>query len=106
MTDDRFNGIGQDDDRREGLGGSAIYGFTKNGTDDSIIPNCPVYLFRVDTDPDTSLKTFVQVDQSESDAFGEYGFVVADPEAQYQVHAYLPGSPDLAGISLASLVAA
>lgn len=63
------------------------------------LPNCTVYLLRTDRLV-LSVDAFANpiIDIEVSDASGNYSFQVATP-VDYQVIAYLPGSPDVAGVT-------
>lgn len=63
----------------------------------AVLPSCTVKLFRTRDD--------LLVDQAVSDGLGGYAFSVSAAESYYVV-AYLPGSPDVSGTTLNTLVGA
>ena len=104
-------------------GDTVPYNFTISGQtlDGSGAPlaGCIVHLFYTDivgnnrfaasggVVPDLSDTSDVEVAQTVSDAGGNYSFNVNAPNAapsKYYVVAYLPGSPDVAGTTLNTLV--
>ncbi len=66
-----------------------IRGVSRDSTG-SALANCEIYLFDVN-------RTLVQ--QTVSDGSGNYSFQVSGKSSYYQVHFYLVGSPDRAGIT-------
>jgi hypothetical protein len=76
---------------------AAITGVTRDSTG-AVLGSCTVHLFRTSDD--------VKVDTTTSDASGNYSFVrIADATTYYCV-AYKAGSPDVAGTTVNTLVAA
>jgi hypothetical protein len=73
----------------------AISGVTRDANN-SPLGGCTVHLFRTRDD--------VEIDQMTSDGSGNYSFVTASPHESYYVTAYLPGSPDVAGVTVNTLV--
>lgn len=73
-----------------------IFGITKNGVTNVAIGGCAVDLF------ETISKRYVA--STVSDGSGNYEFRSASLSTAYQVVAYLPGSPDIAGVTLNTLV--
>ena len=74
-----------------------VFGITKDRTG---VPlgNCVVHLFNSATD--------VLVEQNTSDANGNYEFRSASLTTLYYVVAYKPGSPDVAGATVNTLIGA
>lgn len=72
-----------------------ICGVTRDANN-SPLSGCTVHLFRTRDD--------VEVDQTISDGSGNFAFVTASPGESYYVTAYLAGSPDVAGVTVNTLV--
>jgi hypothetical protein len=73
-----------------------ITGITRNSSG-AAIGGCIVELFKHD-----AVNTFV--DRAMSDGSGSYKFILGDNATNYWLRAYLPGSPDLFGTTLRTLV--
>jgi hypothetical protein len=70
-----------------------IFGLTKDSTG-AVLGNCAVHLFDTATD--------AEIEQTTSDASGNYSFRYASTKPFYVV-AYLAGSPDVAGTTVNTL---
>lgn len=72
-----------------------ITGVTRDKTG-AVLGSCVVHLFRTDSD--------LIVQATTSDGSGNYTFSMVGLGTKYYVVAYLPGSPDLAGTTVNTLV--
>ena len=74
-----------------------ISGVTKDSSGNPLA-NCVVHLFRTGDDSAVAKTT--------SDGSGNYSFTLGDNAGNFYVVAYLPGAPDVAGVTVNTLIGA
>lgn len=78
------------------LGSFSIAGVTRNSAGVAL-GNCAVHLFQTGSDR--------ELDETVSDGSGNFSFVIGFNSGNFYLVAYKPGSPDVAGTSINTLVA-